>query len=98
MLTVKQLAEKLNVAPSTIYTWVDEQKITYVRLPKGIRFPVSVVESFLKDRTIKAKHMAVIAAVVLFSSCGTFNHIGTPCSKFESPCKHQSMFQYRPNH
>jgi hypothetical protein len=92
-LTKKQLAKMFAVNVQTIQKWARERKLPVLVLPNGqYRYERSKIEKFIKDRSI------VVLMFVLFASCKTFNHIGTPCSKFESPCKHKSMLQYRPNH
>lgn len=51
LITVKQLAGKLQISPYTLSRWVRESEIPYYRLNgKDIRFSVEDVEIWLKDK------------------------------------------------
>jgi excisionase family DNA binding protein len=45
--TVTELADKLRVKPSTIYTWVRQDKVPYIRLGRLIRFTSEQVDKLL---------------------------------------------------
>lgn len=60
LLTIKQLSEKLNVPVSTLYQWVNEQKIPVVRLPNGLRFDEKKIQIWLDERTIKSKAIGTV--------------------------------------
>jgi len=56
LLTVKQVAEKLGVAPKTIRAWRQGGKIPATILPGGrLRFSERVVNSWIEHRTVKAR-------------------------------------------
>jgi len=38
LLTIKELAEELKVTPSTLYAWVAQRKIPFVKLHRLVRF------------------------------------------------------------
>jgi excisionase family DNA binding protein len=52
--TVSSLAKRLDISIATIYKWVREGKIEYVRLPSGdIRFDPLAIEQWLECRSSK---------------------------------------------
>jgi excisionase family DNA binding protein len=57
VLTVRQLAERLGVSPSTVYSLVEGGLISCYRVGKGrgtIRFTEAHVAEFLRDREVRA--------------------------------------------
>lgn len=60
LLTIKQLSEKLSVPVSTLYQWVNEQKIPVVRLPNGLRFDEKKIQSWVDERTVKSKAIGTV--------------------------------------
>jgi excisionase family DNA binding protein len=55
LLTVKEVAERLQVKAMTVYTWKREGKLTFIKLPQGIRIREEWLEGWLDKRTIKAQ-------------------------------------------
>jgi excisionase family DNA binding protein len=54
LLTIPQLAEKINVKPRTIRSWVEKRTIHFIKLPGGdIRFDPEKIDSWLSIRTVK---------------------------------------------
>lgn len=53
LLTIKQVAQKLQVAEVTVRKWQEQGKIAYIKLPQGIRFREEWIENWLEKRTIK---------------------------------------------
>lgn len=50
------MAERLSLSVSTLYKYVEQKKITFVRLPGGdIRFNQDAISDWLEKRTIKAQ-------------------------------------------
>lgn len=60
LLTIKQLSEKLSVPVSTLYQWVNEQKIPVVRLPNGLRFDEKKIQTWVDERTVKSKAIGTV--------------------------------------
>lgn len=57
MLTVKEVAQRLRVSPSTVYNLVEGGRIAYHRIGKGrgsIRFSEEQVEAFLQASRVEA--------------------------------------------
>lgn len=55
LLTIKQVAEKLQVSEITVRRWLSERTITAIKLPQGIRFREEWLENWLNNRTMN-KH------------------------------------------
>jgi len=50
LLTLKQVAARFQVSPSTVSYWVKKQMIRFVRMPSGVpRIKESVVEKHLQE-------------------------------------------------
>lgn len=58
LLTIKQVAEKLQVSEITIRRWLAKGTMTSIKLPQGVRFREEWLEGWLERRTIKAKKTA----------------------------------------
>lgn len=55
LLTIKQVAEKLQVSEVTVRRWLTKGIIASIKLPQGVRFREEWVEGWLEKRTVKAK-------------------------------------------
>ena len=53
LLNIKQLAEKLNMSEKTLYNYVADQKIPYVKISNLVRFDPQEIESWIKKRSVK---------------------------------------------
>jgi excisionase family DNA binding protein len=50
LLTLKQVAARFQVSPSTVSYWVKNRMIRFIKMPSGIpRIKESVVEEYLKE-------------------------------------------------
>jgi excisionase family DNA binding protein len=54
--TVKQAAEELNVAQSTIRAWIGQRRLGYVRLGRAIRVPASEIQRMLEMGFVPPSH------------------------------------------
>lgn len=55
LLTIKDVAEKLQVAEVTVRKWQEQGKIAFIKLPQGVRIREEWLENWLEKRTIKAQ-------------------------------------------
>lgn len=53
LLTIKQVAEKLQVAEVTVRKWQEQGKIAFIKLPQGVRIREEWLENWLEKRTVK---------------------------------------------
>jgi excisionase family DNA binding protein len=55
LLTIDQVAAKVNMKPRTIRSWIEKKKITFIKLPGGdIRIKEEWLEGWLNKRTVKS--------------------------------------------
>jgi excisionase family DNA binding protein len=55
LLTIKQVAEKLQVSRATINRWMEDKTITFIKVGKCVRFREEHIEGWLDKKTIKAQ-------------------------------------------
>jgi excisionase family DNA binding protein len=55
LLTIKEVALRLKVKENTIRVWQMKGKITFIKLPQGVRIKEEWLEGWLNKRTVKAK-------------------------------------------
>lgn len=48
LLTVAEIADYLQVKPSTIYQWTHEKYIPHVKIGNQVRFRVAVIDAWLE--------------------------------------------------
>ena len=51
-LTTEELATLLKIPKLTVYKWVSQRKIPYVKVGKHLRFKRSEIEEWLKERRV----------------------------------------------
>jgi len=56
LLSLKAVAQKLDVQARTVRKWIADGKLTGIKLPNGdYRFKEEHIENWLSKRTVKAK-------------------------------------------
>ena len=60
-LTVDQLGDILQISTKTIYQWTHTGFIPHLKLPKGVRFRISDVERWLKNKERKGRNKYKVA-------------------------------------
>ncbi|MCP4583674.1 MAG: helix-turn-helix domain-containing protein [candidate division Zixibacteria bacterium] len=63
LLTVEQIAEHLQMKPSTIYQWTHQGFIPYIKLGNRVRFKVSHVEKWLESRTNNGRSCKKVSVI-----------------------------------
>lgn len=53
-LGVRELADYLGIKVGTIYVWVCQKKISYIKVGRLVKFDLQKIDSWLKERTIKS--------------------------------------------
>lgn len=54
LLTVKETAEVLKIAESTLYRWVHQKKINYIKLG-GLKFDEDYIQEYIKQHTVNSE-------------------------------------------
>ncbi len=52
-ITTKELAEQLGIKMSTVYAWVNQRKISYIKIGRLVKFDVDEVKEWIRKHTIK---------------------------------------------
>jgi len=52
LLTVKEVSVYTGVSPDTIYTWVSQKRIPYVKVGRLVKFDVELLEKWIKQQTV----------------------------------------------
>lgn len=55
LLTVTEVAERLNLRPSTIRAWLARRRLPRVSAGRAVRIPAEAVEQFIHQNTIPAR-------------------------------------------
>ncbi len=55
LLTVEEIADYLQVKPSTIYQWTHQGFIPHVKLGNRVRFRLSQVDKWVERRAVKGR-------------------------------------------
>jgi excisionase family DNA binding protein len=55
LLTIPQVAQKLQVAEVTVRSWITKGEITFIKVGKGVRIKEEWLAGWLERRTVKAK-------------------------------------------
>jgi len=55
LLSVKELSEYLGIKIHTIYTWVSQKRIPYVKIGSLTRFDVDVINNWIAENSISAE-------------------------------------------
>jgi len=63
LLTVEQLADYLQMKPSTIYQWTHQGFIPHIKLGNRVRFRVSQVEKWLERKTVNGRLNKIIQII-----------------------------------
>lgn len=63
-LGISELSEYLGLAKGTLYIWVCQKKIPYLKIGKLVKFDIQEIEVWLKDKRIKELDLTKLNANV----------------------------------
>lgn len=52
-LGIKELADYLSLTKGTLYVWVCQRKIPYLKMGGALRFDLREIEDWLRDKRVK---------------------------------------------
>jgi excisionase family DNA binding protein len=52
LMSVPEAAAYIRVSPDTIYTWVSQRRIPYVKVGKLVKFDVELLDKWIKQNTV----------------------------------------------
>jgi len=55
LLDIKEAAEFLNVSPNTLYSWVSQRRIPFVKLGRRVEFDLKDLEDWIEHHKVKQK-------------------------------------------
>jgi excisionase family DNA binding protein len=56
LVGIKDAAKLLSVSTSTLYGWVWQRRIPFVKIGRAVRFAISDLEQFVQANRFAAKH------------------------------------------
>ncbi len=54
LLTVKEASTYLGISVNTLYSWVSQKKIDYVKMGRLTKFDIKVLDKYIENNTIEA--------------------------------------------
>jgi excisionase family DNA binding protein len=55
LVNVNEAAQFLAVSPSTLYGWVWQRRIAYIKVGRAVRFDMADLERFVAENRIRAR-------------------------------------------
>lgn len=52
-VAIEDLAQYLSLTKGTLYVWVSQRRIPYLKMGGALRFDLKEIENWLKDKRIK---------------------------------------------
>lgn len=52
LIDVKGVSEILNISTNTIYCWVGQRKIPYVKLGRLVKFDLQAIEKWVEEKAV----------------------------------------------
>ena len=54
LLTIKETSEYLGISVNTLYSWVSQKKIDYVKIGRLTKFDIKVIDKFIENNSVEA--------------------------------------------
>ncbi|MBF0252548.1 MAG: helix-turn-helix domain-containing protein [Candidatus Omnitrophica bacterium] len=51
-LNIEELSDMLDVSVNTLYSWINQRKIPYIKVGRLVRFDVNKIEEWLESRSV----------------------------------------------
>ena len=56
LIDVKQLSESTGLSVFTLYSWINQKRIPYVKVGRLVRFDPKKIEKWIEEKTVKEKN------------------------------------------
>ncbi len=56
LINVKQLSESTGLSVFTLYSWINQKRIPYVKVGRLVRFDPKKIEKWIEDKTVEEKN------------------------------------------
>lgn len=53
LVDIKELSKFIGISKSTLYTWVSQKRIPYVKCGHSVRFDLKVIEDWIVKNSVK---------------------------------------------
>ena len=53
LISITELAKRLGVSINTLYSWVNQRKIPYVKMGRLLRFDLNDIEKWVTDKKVE---------------------------------------------
>ncbi len=54
LLSVKEASEYLGIKVNTLYSWVSQKKIDYVKMGRLTKFDIRVIDKYIENHSVEA--------------------------------------------
>lgn len=54
LITIKEASEYLGISVNTLYSWVSQKKIDYVKIGRLTKFDLKVIDKFIENSSVEA--------------------------------------------
>ena len=54
LITIKEASEYLGISVNTLYSWVSQRKIDYVKIGRLTKFDLRVIDKFIENNSVEA--------------------------------------------
>ncbi len=54
LITLKEASEYLGISVNTLYSWVSQKKIDYVKIGRLTKFDLKVLDRYIDNNTVEA--------------------------------------------
>jgi excisionase family DNA binding protein len=75
LVGIERLAEELSVSTHTLYSWVAQRRIPFIKVGRLLRFDLDAIERWLGDHSVTDEGTAALErnleAGIIASRCGT---------------------------
>jgi excisionase family DNA binding protein len=55
LIDIKKLSQYLGVKEGTIYSWVNQEKIPYVKINRLVRFNLKTIDEWIENNSIETR-------------------------------------------
>ncbi len=55
LIGITEMAEYLGIRVSTLYSWVSQKRIPYIKLGRLVRFDLRKIDKWLEDKAVKER-------------------------------------------
>jgi excisionase family DNA binding protein len=53
LVGLQEIAVYLNIKPSTIYAWVNQKRLPYIKIGRLVKFDLQDIDAWIQERKVK---------------------------------------------